>query len=46
MSQIILGLELLHRTGYLHRDIKPHNILVKKEENGSVVNLSLFSILS
>ncbi len=29
LSQVILGLEALHKRGYLHRDIKPQNVLVK-----------------
>jgi serine/threonine protein kinase len=29
LSQVILGLEELHSKGYLHRDIKLQNVLVK-----------------
>lgn len=32
LSEVIHGLELLHSKGYLHRDIKPQNILLKKSE--------------
>lgn len=28
LAQVITGLEDLHKTGYLHRDIKPQNVLV------------------
>lgn len=30
-----MGLEHVHRNGYLHRDIKLQNILVKKNGNGT-----------
>ena len=31
LADIIYGLELLHNEGYLHRDIKSQNILIKKD---------------
>lgn len=34
LTQVIMGLEHVHRNGYLHRDIKLQNILVKKNGNG------------
>ena len=30
-----MGLEHVHKNGYLHRDIKLQNILVKKGSNGN-----------
>lgn len=30
LSQVIIGLENLHKSGYLHRDIKLQNVLIKK----------------
>ena len=36
LSQVILGLEVLHKRGYLHRDIKPQNVLVKTINNEKV----------
>jgi len=38
LSQVIKGLEMLHSEGYLHRDIKPQNVLIKNE-NGRKVNV-------
>ncbi len=31
LSQVIRGLEQLHNEGYLHRDIKLQNVLIKNE---------------
>lgn len=36
LSQVIKGLEQLHKAGYLHRDIKPQNVLMKKEGDEKV----------
>lgn len=33
LSEVIHGLQLLHEMDYLHRDIKPQNILLKKIAN-------------
>ena len=41
MAEVIKGLELLHTTGYVHRDIKLQNILVKYEEKDKAVFLIL-----
>lgn len=32
LSQVIKGLEQLHNEGYLHRDIKMQNVLIKNED--------------
>lgn len=37
LSEVIHGLFLLHSMDYLHRDIKPQNILLKKDEAGNYV---------
>jgi serine/threonine protein kinase len=29
MADVIRGLETMHTEGYLHRDIKPQNVLLK-----------------
>ena len=36
MADLIVGLEHLHRSGYLHRDLKLENVLVKREEDREV----------
>jgi serine/threonine protein kinase len=36
LSEVIRGLEELHQEGYLHRDIKSQNVLIKVE-NGKEV---------
>lgn len=46
LAEIIKGLELLHQTGYIHRDIKPQNILIKYEEPEKPVIISLCSVTS
>ena len=40
LKEVIMGLEFLHGENYLHRDIKPQNILVKVEENNKKVQKS------
>ena len=42
LSQVILGLEVLHKRGYLHRDIKPQNVLVKTVNNEKVFKIADF----
>ena len=36
LAQVIMGLEELHKAGYLHRDIKNQNVLVNIEEGKQV----------
>jgi serine/threonine protein kinase len=42
--EIAKGLEYLHSQKIIHRDIKPQNILIKKENNEFKVKLSDFGI--
>ena len=32
LTEVIIGLETLHKEGYLHRDIKSQNVLIKNEK--------------
>ena len=42
LKEVIWGLEELHRRGYLHRDIKMQNILIKNENGEKVVKICDF----
>ena len=37
MLHLALGLQELHRHGFIHRDIKPDNLFLKKGKDGELV---------
>ncbi len=41
MAQILKGLEALHKTGLVHRDLKPGNVLIDDEGNLRVTDLGI-----
>lgn len=42
ICEIVKGLEYVHSKGYIHRDIKSQNVLVKRNPNGPSVFLLSF----
>ncbi|KAL0487153.1 serine/threonine-protein kinase fhk [Acrasis kona] len=44
LTQLLKGLKALHSKSYLHRDLKPGNLLLKKTESQSVNNYESFII--
>lgn len=45
IRQIIRGLNYLHRIGVIHKDLKPNNILLDKDNNCKIIDFNLSSIL-
>jgi serine/threonine protein kinase len=41
LSQYALGIEYMHKTGFLHRDICPRNVMVNKESVVKIIDLGL-----
>lgn len=36
MAQLILAVDLMHRNGIIHRDIKPDNILIVDKDESKI----------
>ena len=43
-EQIMDLMENLHKTGYIHRDIKPHNFLIGRNQNKSQIYITDFGL--
>ena len=37
LEEVLSGLEVMHEAGYVHRDIKPGNLMLREEDSSAVV---------
>ena len=37
LDEVLSGLEVMHEAGYVHRDIKPGNLMLREEDGSAVV---------
>ena len=44
LKQLLLALEYIHDSGYVHRDIKPGNILIEKKNNNTLFKIGDFGL--
>ena len=44
LAQLIHRCEILHETGFIHRDIKPDNIMVGLGQDSSIIHLADFGM--
>ncbi|GHV67355.1 hypothetical protein FACS1894199_12660 [Bacteroidia bacterium] len=44
LTQILAGLQFLHENGIIHRDMKPHNVLIVKRGNEYIPKITDFGI--
>jgi serine/threonine protein kinase len=40
-AEILLGLEYLHKVGYVHRDLTPENVLIDEDGHARITNFAL-----